>query len=94
MLMRIIVSKLVVTPMIRPQPCSSMWPTAARAMKNGPLKLTATTRLHASGETSHHGSMSVLLMPTLRWFVPALLTRTCSPPKRSSADCTTRCASA
>ena len=49
---RYMVSTLVVTPMMRPHPWASMWGTAARAMWNGPLELTATILLHMSGAMS------------------------------------------
>jgi len=43
------VSRLVVTPMIRPQRWASMCSMTALAIRNGPLKFTATTRLQADG---------------------------------------------
>ena len=73
------VSTLVVTPIIRPHPWSSMWPTAARAMKNDPLELTAIILLHVSGVMSQNLGR---LPParSARFIVPALLISTWSPP--------------
>ena len=56
---RIIVSRFVVTPMTRPQPWLTMWPTAARAIRKGPLTLTSTTRRHTSGGSSQNGGCSL-----------------------------------
>ena len=56
---RIIVSRFVVTPMTRPQPCATMWPTAARAIRKGPLTLTSITRLQTAGGSSQKGGCSV-----------------------------------
>src|SRR5215471_6438850 len=50
--LRHMVSMLVVTLMMRPQPWSRRWPTAALDMKKTPLRLTAITRLQTAGEIS------------------------------------------
>src|SRR5262249_8214290 len=50
--LRHIVSILVVTLMMRPQPWPRRCPTAALDMKKAPLRLTAITRLETVGETS------------------------------------------
>src|SRR5262252_4819074 len=50
--LRHMVSMLVVTLMMRPQPCSRRCPTTALDIKKAPLRLTATTRLQAAGEMS------------------------------------------
>ena len=49
---RSMVSKLVVTLMMRPQPCRRSGSAAARDMRNGPLRLVAIVRSQGSGSRS------------------------------------------
>ena len=72
---RSIVSKLVVTPMIRPQPCSRSRGAAALAMKNCPLKFVAIVLVQFStGSSQKRGPLG------LRGLMPALFTRMCTAP--------------
>ena len=70
--------------MIRPHFWASMWVTTARAMKNWPLKLMATTLLHASGEVSQKLVRAAGPKPRTRGLVPALFTRMCTPPSSAT----------
>src|SRR5215831_8343 len=52
--LRHMVSMLVVTPMMRPQPWPIRCPTTALDIKKAPVRLTATTRLQMVGDTKEH----------------------------------------
>src|SRR5712691_1665725 len=79
--LRHIVSMLVVTLMMRPQPWPCRCPTTALDMKKAPLRLTAITRLQTVGETSQKLVDEAASMNSAeRGLMPALLIRICSPP--------------
>ena len=85
------VSALIETLTMRPQPAASIGGTAARAIRNGPTILVSITMRQTSGAASQNRVGSVMNC-SLTYFMrrPALLTRTSRRPKRSSAAATIR----
>src|SRR6266446_10171168 len=63
--LRHMVSMLVVTLMMRPQPWSIRCPTTVLDMKKAPLRLTATTRLQTVGEISQRTGCEFSVTPKL-----------------------------
>ena len=60
---------------IAPPPCSRIKGTAALVQRNGPVRLTSSTRLQSASEVSSSGANTA---------IPALLTSASSRPKRRS----------
>src|SRR6202167_5980905 len=85
------VSALMETLTMRPQPAANIGGTAARAIRNGPTTLVSITIRQVSGAVSQK-RVGAVMKCSLTFFIPrpALFTRTSRWPNRSSAVATIR----